>query len=72
MPRHAARVNRGGSWNNNEAARLRGANRNRNTPTNRNENLGFRCARTAAPVRVGVKAPAPVLDRPAAWGPRRR
>jgi hypothetical protein len=38
-------VKRGGSWNNN-AANLRSANRNRNTPDNRNNNLGFRLAST--------------------------
>ncbi|WP_446010637.1 SUMF1/EgtB/PvdO family nonheme iron enzyme [Candidatus Electrothrix sp.] len=32
---------RGGSWNNN-ARNARSANRNRNTPGNRNNNLGFR------------------------------
>jgi hypothetical protein len=36
-------VNRGGSWNN-TAANCRSANRNRNTPENRNNNLGFRIA----------------------------
>jgi hypothetical protein len=36
-------VMRGGSWNNNPN-RLRSANRNRNTPDNRNNNLGFRLA----------------------------
>jgi sulfatase modifying factor 1 len=41
----SARVYRGGSWNNNEAARLRGAFRVRFTPTLRNVDLGFRCAR---------------------------
>ncbi|MDR0940880.1 MAG: SUMF1/EgtB/PvdO family nonheme iron enzyme [Bacteroidales bacterium] len=35
------RVNRGGSWNNN-ASNCRVANRNNNTPSNRNNNLGFR------------------------------
>lgn len=40
------RVCRGGSWNNNDPSRLRGANRNNNTPDNRNNNLGFRCAST--------------------------
>lgn len=35
------RVNRGGSWNN-DAQNCRVANRNNNTPTNRNNNLGFR------------------------------
>ncbi|QEP42378.1 hypothetical protein D5085_04035 [Ectothiorhodospiraceae bacterium BW-2] len=35
------RANRGGSWNN-KPARVRAANRNRNNPDNRNNNLGFR------------------------------
>ncbi|MBR5550851.1 MAG: SUMF1/EgtB/PvdO family nonheme iron enzyme [Muribaculaceae bacterium] len=35
------RVNRGGSWNNN-AQNCRVANRNNNTPDNRNNNLGLR------------------------------
>lgn len=35
------RVNRGGSWNN-QASNCRSANRNRNDPSNRNNNLGFR------------------------------
>ena len=39
------RVNRGGSWNNN-GRNCRSANRNRNTPDNRNNNLGFRLAAT--------------------------
>ncbi|MCL2209125.1 MAG: SUMF1/EgtB/PvdO family nonheme iron enzyme [Treponema sp.] len=38
------RVIRGGSWNN-TAANVRSANRNNNTPTNRNNNLGFRLVR---------------------------
>lgn len=36
---------RGGSWNN-ESRNVRVANRNRNTPSNQNNNLGFRCARS--------------------------
>ncbi len=52
-------MNRGGGWNNN-AQNLRSANRNRNTPTNRNNNLGFRVARTpparTAPIRVDAGA----------------
>ncbi|MEO0786929.1 MAG: SUMF1/EgtB/PvdO family nonheme iron enzyme, partial [Pseudomonadota bacterium] len=39
------RVLRGGSWNNNPQ-NLRSANRNRNNPTNRNNNIGFRVAST--------------------------
>ena len=38
------RVNRGGGWNN-KPRNARSANRNRNTPENRNNNLGFRLAR---------------------------
>ncbi len=37
------RVKRGGSWNNN-ATNCRVANRNSNTPTDTNNNLGFRLA----------------------------
>jgi formylglycine-generating enzyme required for sulfatase activity len=36
-------VLRGGSWNN-KAENLRSANRNRNNPDNRNNNIGFRLA----------------------------
>ncbi|NOT60533.1 MAG: SUMF1/EgtB/PvdO family nonheme iron enzyme [Acidobacteria bacterium] len=39
------RVNRGGSWNNN-AVNCRSANRNRNTPGKRDNNLGFRLVST--------------------------
>jgi hypothetical protein len=41
------RVNRGGSWNNN-ARNCRSANRNNNSPDNRNNNLGFRLALASA------------------------
>ncbi|MBX2929303.1 MAG: SUMF1/EgtB/PvdO family nonheme iron enzyme [Saprospiraceae bacterium] len=41
--RASNRVNRGGSWNN-DARNCRAANRNNNTPTNRNNNVGFRLA----------------------------
>ncbi len=37
-------VLRGGSWNNNDN-NVRSANRNRNDPSNTNNNVGFRCAR---------------------------
>ena len=40
----APRVIRGGSWNN-DPQNARSAYRNRNTPENRNNNLGFRLAR---------------------------
>ncbi|MCP5114087.1 MAG: hypothetical protein GY953_24920 [bacterium] len=35
---------RGGSWNNNPR-NVRASNRNRNEPENRNNNIGFQCAR---------------------------
>lgn len=41
--RGQAIVLRGGFWNNNPI-NLRTANRNNNTPDNRNNNIGFRCA----------------------------
>ncbi len=44
-PTGSDRVIRGGSWNNN-GQNCRAANRNRNAPANRNNNLGFRLART--------------------------
>jgi len=37
------RVLRGGSWNNNAETNLRSSNRNNDTPSNRNDNNGFRC-----------------------------
>jgi len=54
------RVVRGGSWNNNPRD-LRSADRNRTTPDNRNNNLGFRVASTlsagAAAITVAAGAP---------------
>jgi hypothetical protein len=44
-PARSNRVLRGGSWNNNPQ-NLRSANRNRNNPDNRNNNIGFRVAST--------------------------
>jgi len=44
--RGSHRVNRGGSWRNDHASYFRGANRNRNDPGNRNDNLGFRLVST--------------------------
>jgi hypothetical protein len=49
MIRGANRVLRGGSWNNN-GRNARSANRNRNTPDNRNQNIGFRLALAHAQV----------------------
>jgi len=62
------RVLRGGSWNNNPA-NLRAANRNRNTPDNRNNNIGFRVSSTTYgqsrlhSVQTGVH-----VVSPGAWG----
>jgi hypothetical protein len=42
-------VVRGGTWNNN-SNNLRVANRNRNDPTNNNNNIGFRCSRSLPPL----------------------
>ena len=47
------RVNRGGSWNNN-ARNCRSANRNNNSPSNSNNNLGFRLALVPAQGRTDV------------------
>ncbi|MBM4398443.1 MAG: hypothetical protein FJ087_22480 [Deltaproteobacteria bacterium] len=59
------RVNRGGSWNN-TARNCRSANRNRNDPGNRNNNLGFRVLRAqAAAGRPGERTdPAVIPSRP--------
>jgi uncharacterized DUF497 family protein len=66
-------VVRGGSFNNN-TRNLRVSNRNNNSPANRNNNFGFRCAReveratevqspaaraAAIPVAAGVRSPRP-------------
>jgi len=44
---HQSRALRGGNWNNNEN-NCRVSNRNNNSPTNWNNNNGFRCASTPA------------------------
>jgi hypothetical protein len=49
------RVNRGGSFNNNDASNLRAANRNNNAPGNVNTNLGFRCASFRLARRVPLR-----------------
>lgn len=50
--RGSNRVNRGGSWRNDDPSNFRGANRNRNDPSNRNDNQGFRLVSTVAPMQV--------------------
>jgi hypothetical protein len=59
-------VNRGGSWNNNPR-NARVANRNRNTPDNRNNNLGLRLVSTAQPANLRAMARSP-LDAQLWWG----
>jgi formylglycine-generating enzyme required for sulfatase activity len=54
-PKGSNRVLRGGNWNNN-ARNCRSANRNNNTPDNRNNNIGFRLARF--PAQPAVRMPA--------------
>jgi len=50
------RVLRGGSWNN-HPHNLRSANRNRNQPDNRNNNVGFRVASTLCAGAFGITVP---------------
>jgi hypothetical protein len=64
-----SRVIRGGSWNNN-ARWARSANRNRNEPGNRNNNLGFRFARARG--EIGRSASTRSLSCPAAIRPGRK
>ena len=53
------RVVRGGSWNNTNPDNFRASYRNNNTPTNRNNNLGFRCVRRSPgppiPMTIGIR-----------------
>jgi hypothetical protein len=53
--RSKVRVLRGGSFNN-DTRNLRAANRNRNAPDNRNNNIGFRCVRDVERRRAGASA----------------
>ena len=59
-----ARVLRGGAWNNDDAGHVRAAYRNRNEASNRNNNVGFRCARDGLASHVRVTARASVLRPP--------
>ena len=67
------RVIRSGSWNDN-ARNVRSAYRNRNEPGNRNDNLGFRCARAhgwtggSAPEQAGLPAIICRMAKPQAAG----
>ncbi|MFN0315380.1 MAG: SUMF1/EgtB/PvdO family nonheme iron enzyme [Burkholderiales bacterium] len=73
--RHSRRVNRGGSWNN-KPANVRSAKRNRNEPSKRNNNLGFRVASTLrcqscsvqGPSGCASKRPTPVMVSAGAGG----
>ena len=60
---------RGGSWNNNERA-TRCAYRNRNTPTNINDNNGFRCVVSCLPALPGRNAPSSRAGGPEYGEPR--
>jgi hypothetical protein len=53
--RSKVRVLRGGSFNN-DTRNLRAANRNRNAPGNRNNNIGFRCVRDVERRRASASA----------------
>ena len=55
-PQGSNRVNRGGSWNNDNADNFRAANRNNNDPTNRNDNNGFRACLPPAQEFSGEEA----------------
>ncbi|NLV46947.1 MAG: SUMF1/EgtB/PvdO family nonheme iron enzyme [Candidatus Hydrogenedentes bacterium] len=64
--RGSNRVNRGGSWNNN-FNNCRSAQRNNNTPTNTNNNIGFRLSSSSRRQIAGVyECPrrVPVMTRP--------
>ncbi|WP_353485325.1 SUMF1/EgtB/PvdO family nonheme iron enzyme [Haliscomenobacter sp.] len=72
------RVLRGGSWNNNPQ-NVRAANRNNNTPDNRNNNIGCRLANTGKQARIWLLygsagsssfCPAACLASPHQWGDR--
>jgi len=62
-------VVRGGSWNNNERG-VRCAYRNRNTPTNMNDNKGFRCGVSCLPVLSGRNAHSSCAGGPEYGEPR--
>lgn len=55
------RVRRGGSWNN-DAQDVRAAYRNRNDPSDRNSNIGFRLSRAHRRRGFAVDDPASILS----------
>ncbi|WP_363169981.1 SUMF1/EgtB/PvdO family nonheme iron enzyme [uncultured Lamprocystis sp.] len=61
--RGSNRVNRGGSWRNDDPENFRGANRNRNDPGNRRDNLGFRLVSTGFKARASPPGPLPRAGR---------
>ncbi|MFO0452036.1 MAG: SUMF1/EgtB/PvdO family nonheme iron enzyme [Pseudomonadota bacterium] len=63
------RVLRGGSWNN-TAVNARSANRNNNTPDNRNTNIGVRLASTRVPEPAWGLPTSGEHSSPAGLGPR--
>ncbi len=58
-PQAMTRVNRGGGWNN-IGGNCRPANRSRNTPERRNNNLGFRVARARSTVADAARPTRPL------------
>jgi hypothetical protein len=63
--RGSNRVNRGGSWRNDDASNFRGANRDRNDPGNRNDNQGFRLASTLPNINMKLSNPPTPVSRSA-------
>jgi hypothetical protein len=67
--RGSNRVIRGGSWNNNPQ-NCRVANRNNNSPDNRNNNIGFRLSNMFMPVWFNLRIAPQRLNIPTAvWHP---
>ncbi len=65
------RVLRGGSWNNN-GRNVRSAQRNHNTPDNRNDNIGFRLARAQCDTGWCRTDQARIRSVAVLWPPRQK
>ena len=65
------RVLRGGSWNNN-GRNVRSAQRNNNTPDNRNNNIGFRLARAQCDAGWRRTDPACIRSVSICWSARQK